>query len=40
VRVDLKTMVDQYLEVRGFDRTTCLPSRSVLEELGLAGLVG
>jgi len=40
VRVDLKTMVEEYLELRGFDRKTGLPPRAVLEELGLAELQG
>jgi aldehyde:ferredoxin oxidoreductase len=40
VRVDLKTMVDEYLELRGMDRKTGLPPRTVLEELGLAELLG
>ncbi len=40
VRVDLQTMVSEYLELRGFDTTTGLPPRSVLEQLNLAELLG
>ena len=40
VRVDLKTMLSEYLEHSGFDPKTGLPSRSELQRLGLAGLTG
>jgi aldehyde:ferredoxin oxidoreductase len=40
VRIDLQTMVDEYLDLRGFDRKTGLPPRSELERLGLADLLG
>ena len=36
VKVDLKTMVKEYLETEGLDPTTGLPSREVLETLDLA----
>ena len=36
VKVDLKTMVEEYLEQEGLDPTTGFPSREVLETLDLA----
>lgn len=36
VRVDLRTMVEEYLEAEGLDPATGLPSEDVLEELDLA----
>lgn len=36
MKVDLKTMVKEYLELEGLDPKTGLPSREVLETLDLA----